>query len=87
MNLPKTFFLLPSFSWTVWIRCKIKCAEFVKNQLLDSILERSLAKVVNRFSDEPVTTRASFPNAKIITDALWTRRIVQLVKLADSENV
>ena len=59
----------------------------MKNQPLDSTLEHSLAKVVNHFLDEHVTTKVSFPNVKIITDASSIRRIERLVKLADSENV
>ena len=59
----------------------------MKNLLPDSILVRSLAKVASRFLDELVTTRASFKNAKIITDVLLTRKIAQLVRHVGSENV
>ena len=48
---------------------------------------RSLAKVASRFLDELVTTRASFKNAKIITDVLLTRKIEQLVRHVGFENV
>ena len=69
------------------IRCKIKCAEFVKNLPLDSTLVRLLAKVASRFLDEHVTTRALFKSAKIIIDALSTRKIAQPVKLVVYVNV
>ena len=59
----------------------------MKSLLPDSILVRSLAKVASRFLDELVTTRASFKNAKIITDVLWTRKIAQLVRHVGFENV
>ena len=59
----------------------------MKNLLPDSILVRLLAKVASRFLDELVTTRASFKNAKIITDVLLTRKIVQLVRRVGFENV
>jgi len=59
----------------------------VKNLLPDSILVHSLAKVASRFLDELVTTRASFKNAKIITDVLSTRKIAQLARRVGFENV
>jgi len=59
----------------------------VKSLLPDSILVHSLAKVASRFLEELVTTRASFKNAKIITDVLLTRKIAQLVRLVGCENV
>ena len=59
----------------------------MKNLLPDSILVRLLAKAASRFLDELVTTRASFKNAKIITDVLLTRKIAQLVRLVGFENV
>ena len=48
---------------------------------------RSLAKVASHFLDELATTRASFKNAKIITDVLSTRKIAQLVKHVGFESV
>ena len=59
----------------------------MKNLLPDSILVCLLAKVASRFLDELVTTRASFKNAKIITDVLLTRKIEQLVRHVGFENV
>ena len=59
----------------------------MKNLLPDSILVHLLAKAANHFLDELVTTRASFKNAKIITDVLLTRKIAQLVKRVGFENV
>jgi len=59
----------------------------VKSLLPDSILVHSLAKVASRFLDEPVTTRASFKNAKIITDVLLTRKIAPLARRVGFENV
>ena len=81
-----TFFLFFS-KWTNWTPGKINFAEFAMNRQQGFILVLSHVKAANLFlAAHPITSQSS-KNAKTTTDASSTKRIGQLVKLADCGNV